>query len=269
MRNRELKVGLLGALVLLVLGGCASTGGGADMTADAPAPAPKVDVKNEVGENGLLTPAAIVARTVEAMGGEAALRAHSSSTSKGKMIIAAMGMEGELTQHAAAPDKMVMVIDTPIGSVNTGYNGEVGWSDNPMTGSSVLEGSPLTQMKQQASFYGPLDYDEHYPSQETTEEVDFNGEMAYRVRMVDVDDNESFLYFSKESALLIGIQATREEGESTVRLSKYMDFGGTKRATVTTLEVQGMEIQNVIETVTFDDVEDGAFEPPDSIKSQL
>ncbi len=70
---------------------------------DTAPPAKKADVRSEVGANGLPTPAALLARYVDAIGGESALRKHQSSTRKGKMAIAAMGMEG--TDHHATPPR--------------------------------------------------------------------------------------------------------------------------------------------------------------------
>src|SRR5262245_47000153 len=105
-RHQSLAVTLATLCVaVLVLGGCASTKGGGGGAAKAPAtakpssapssaPAKKADVKNEVGTNGLPTPNALLARYVDAVGGEATLKKHQSSTRKGKMSIAAMGMEG-------------------------------------------------------------------------------------------------------------------------------------------------------------------------------
>ena len=74
--------------------------------------------------------------------------------------------------YAAAPDKMVMNIETGMGAMNQGYNGEIGWSDNPMTGAQLLDGDQLAGMKLQADFYAPLNYSKHFTAMETLEETD-------------------------------------------------------------------------------------------------
>lgn len=266
-------------LSILVLAGCASTGGGgrepdvARATARKADVEKKADVKDEVGANGLPTPKALLARYVDALGGEQALRKHDSSTRMGKMAIAAMGMEGSTTVHAAAPDKMVMNIETGMGAMNQGYNGEVGWSDNPMTGATVLEGEQLDNMKQQADYHLPLNYAKHFNTMETVEAVDFNGTPAFKMKVVGSSGRESFHYFDKESGLLLGIQGVQAGpmGESEVKISfsDYKDFDGVKMPAKTTLDVQGMQIEQTIDTVTFGDVDPGAFEPPESIKAQI
>jgi hypothetical protein len=262
--------------VALVLGGCASSkGGGSPEPAGAPKdsapPAKKADVKNEVGANGLPTPAALLARYVEAIGGEAALKKHQSSTRKGKMSIAAMGMEGTTTILAAAPDKIVMNIETGMGAMNQGYNGEIGWSDNPMTGPTLLAGDQLAGMKVQADFHAPLNYSKHFTSMETVEETTFEGQAAYKVKLVNSAGKESFQYFAKEGGLLIGQTGIQEgpmgEAEVKTTFSDYKDFGGAKIPGKTVIDMGGMQIEQTVETVTFDDVAATAFEPPAAVKA--
>jgi hypothetical protein len=270
-------------VAVLVLAGCASTKGGgasaktpASKPSSAPAktssaPAKKADVKSEVGANGLPTPAAILARYVDAVGGEAAIKKHQSSTRKGKMAIAAMGMEGQTVIKAAAPDKMVTNIETGMGAMNQGYNGTIGWSDNPMTGAQLLSGDQLETMKTQADFYGPLNYPKHYKSMETVEETTWGGQPAYKVKMVNNAGKEQLQYFAKDSGLFLGLQGMQSGpmGESEVKIvmSDYKDFGGTKIPGKTTIDVAGMQIEQTIESVTYDDVDPAAFEPPAAVKA--
>jgi hypothetical protein len=260
-------------VALLVLGGCASTKGGDGGTAapakDSAPPAKKADVKSEVGANGLPTPAALLARYIDAIGGESALRKHQSSTRKGKMSIAAMGMEGQTTIKAAAPDKMVMNIETGMGAMNQGYNGVIGWSDNPMTGAQLLDGDQLATMKLQADFFGPLNYSKHFTTMETVEETTFNGQAAYKVKLVTTTGRDTFQYFAKDGALLLGSEGVQSGpmGESEVKttFSDYKDFGGSKIPGKVTIDVAGMQIEQTTETVTFDDVDAAAFEPPAAV----
>ena len=187
MRKKSLEILSLAGVLVLLLGGCASTGTavGGSSTSDVAAPAAAPDYKDEVSDNGLPTVRAILARNVEAVGGEDAANAHTSYTAKGKFSLAAMGVDGDVTIHAAAPDKMKMVISTPMGEIQSGYNGEVAWSEDPFSGTRVLEGTEAASAAQQANFYGPLAYDDYYDTQETLEETEFEGEVCYKVKLVD------------------------------------------------------------------------------------
>ena len=272
-RPTTTKVALL-ALFILALGaiGCASSG--APGAGDAPAPAAKPDYTQEMGENGLPTPRALVARFIEAIGGEEAIRAGDQATITGKMRMPAMGMEGSMTLYTKAPNMMNMMIDLGgFGAMNTGYNGEHGWSDNPMTGPQLLEGQMLTEMKRQADFYSELNYDENYPTQETLEEVDWEGSTAYKAKFVDTDGNETIQYFDKESSLLVGTEGkqTSEMGEMDVTtvLSDYQEFGGIKAPSKTVLKMMGMEIEQTVESVSFDPIDDAMFTPPEAIQKLI
>lgn len=267
------RIALL-ALVVLTLGtiGCASTGAGGG--ADAPAAAAKPDYTQEIGENGLPTPRALVARFIEAIGGEEALRSGEYATITGKMRMPAMGMEGSMTLYTKAPNMMNMQIDLGgFGSMNTGYNGEHGWSDSPMTGPQLLEGQMLTEVQRQADFYSELNYDENYPTQETLEEVEWEGSTAYKVRLADADGNETTQYFDKESSLLVGTEGkqTSEMGEMEVTtvLSDYQEFGPVKAPTKTVLKMMGMEIEQSVESVSFDPIDDAKFAPPEAIQKLI
>ena len=182
-----------------------------------------------------------------------------------------MGMEGTTTMYAAAPDKMVMNIETAMGAMNQGTNGEIAWSDNPMTGAQLLAGEQLAGMKQQADFYAPLNYSKHFTTMETVEATDFNGQPAYKVKLVNAAGRESFEFFAKDTGLLLGMQGVQAGpmGENEVKLafSDYKDFGGVKIPGKTTIDVAGMQIEQTVETVTFDDVDPAAFEPPASVKA--
>ncbi|MDX1382612.1 MAG: hypothetical protein R3190_03155 [Thermoanaerobaculia bacterium] len=271
MRRRAVEFLSLAAVLLLLLSACASTGGGGG-GADAAAPAAP-DYREEMGDNGLPTPRALYARYVEAIGGEDAIRAHTSSVSKGKFKLAAMGVEGDLTIHAMAPNRMHMVIETPMGSMENGYDGKVAWSVNPFTGDEILEGSAAAQARAQADYYLPLNYAAHYPTSETVEETEFGGQAAYKVKLVDAEGGESVQYFAKDSSLIIGSEVTQQgpagAAEVTITISDYQDFDGLMVATKQVMSVQGMDIENVIESVTYDGLSEADFELPDSIKSKL
>ena len=267
MRKRTLETLGLGVLLLLLVAGCASTS--AAPAADVPAPAPAPDYSAEVGDNGLPTVRALLTRYTDAIGGKEAIESHSSWTAKGKFSLAAMGVTGDVTIQAAAPDQVKMVIETAMGNIAQGYNGEVAWSDDPFGGARVLDGAARAAAQQQANFYGPLNYDAYWETQETIEEADFEGESCYKVRLVDSEGNETTQYFSKESSLLVGQEALQDGAEVKVVLSDYKDFGGVSNAAKTVIHAQGIEIENMIETVTYDDVEPEAFELPASIKALL
>ncbi|MXW02910.1 MAG: hypothetical protein F4X59_13215 [Holophagales bacterium] len=224
----------------------------------------------------LPSPEEIVARYIEALGGEEAIRAHSSRTVNGGVEIPAMGMSGQTTAYFIAPDKMIVKGEMPgMGENVQAYNGEIGWVENPMAGAQVLEGDMLDQMKRQARFYADLERADLFPQQTTAGEAEWDGQAAYQLDVVDVDGNEMSQYFAKETGLLIGAEGTQttEMGamEVAITIGDYEEFGGVLIATSTSTNLvsMAMEIIATIESVTFDDVDPSVFEPSEAIKALL
>lgn len=131
----------------------------------------------------------------------------------------------------------------------------------------------LTEVQRQADFYSELNYDENYPTQETLEEVDWEGSAAYKVRFVDADGKETIQYFDKESSLLVGTEGTQtsEMGEMDVTtvLSDYQEYGPVKAPSKTVLKMMGMEIEQSVESVSFDPIDDSKFAPPEAIQKLI
>ncbi len=224
----------------------------------------------------LPSPGEIRARYIEAVGGEKALRAHTSRTVKGTFEMPAMGMSGPTTSYAAAPDKFISRTEIPgMGEIVQAYNGEIAWLENPMQGAQILEGEMLAQVKREARFYAALEQDDLFSEQTTAGETEWDEQAAYQVDVVDVDGNEASQYFAKETGLLIGAVTTQasEMGtmEVNITMSDYKEFGAVMLPTSTSMNMvsMGMEMIQTVESVTFDDVDPSVFEPSDAIKALL
>ena len=218
----------------------------------------------------------IIARHIEALGGEAAIRAHASITTQGAFEIPAMGMSAATTIYQIAPDKGIVRISMPgMGETVQAYNGEIGWIEDAMQGNRVLEGAELGAIKRQLGMHSELKYGEHYPERTTAGEAEWNGQAAYQVDLVDADGTESSRYFSIETGLLIGEEGsiTTDMGPSATNTtwSDYKEFGGMMFATsaTTNLVAMGMDFIQTVESVTFDDVDPSVLEPSDAIKALL
>ncbi len=250
----------------LILGACSAR------NADLP---PPQEVAEEIPPPRELTEEEkIVARFVEAMGGEEAIRAHSSATIKAAFDLPAMGVSGDTTIYTMAPDKYFESTNMAgFGETLQVYNGEIGWAEDPMQGTRLLDGRMLKDAARNARFYAELEYDEIYPGQQAAGETEWNGQAAYQLDLVDTDGNESSHYFAKDTGLLIGIETTQTSEMGTVDVtissSDYKEFGGLMAPSRVAISFMGMEMTQTIESVTYDDVDESVFEPSDSIKALL
>lgn len=227
---------------------------------------------HEVGENGLPIPKVLLHRHVQALGGESAIRAYKSRTVSGKFLMPAFGVEGDLQTVAEASGKIATTVNMgDFGISGNGYDGVTGWDINPMTGNKVLQGQALEAAAKQADFYADLHHGLNAMKQETVEIASLQGNAAYRVRLEQADGEESFLFFSKETGLLVGTDSMLRTPTGPVptsnRFSEYSEFGGVKVATRITTQQAGIESVIEINSVTFDDVSKDAFELPVVIKA--
>ncbi|MDA1369882.1 MAG: hypothetical protein O2971_03850 [Proteobacteria bacterium] len=252
---RRLNAFFLVFILLGVLAACAQTGGS--------------DYRDEVGANGLLTPRAVLARYVAALGGEQVIRSHTSTTIQGRFVLSAFGMEGAASIYARAPNHLSQVIELPgLGTILAGYNGVVGWSVDPLQGSSALEGEALADLVQQSDYYLPLNL-ALSPGQETQELTRVNGMEAYKVKLTDDRGKDTFLYFATDSGLLLrtDVVTTTPVGAvpTTTYFAEYRDFGGYMQPTVISIDAAGQEFSIEVDNVSFDDVANSRFVPPPGI----
>ena len=248
--------------VILLLVSCAQTSGGGGQ-----------DYRDEVGANGLLTPRAIFARYVDAIGGEAVIRSHTSTTINGRFVLAAFGIKGSATIHSRAPNHVAQIIELPgLGAIQNGYNGEIGWTVDPIQGNSLLEGDALTDLLQQSDYYLPLNLGLS-PGLVTEEIVTNIGEDAYKVKLTDERGKDSFLYFDVSSGLLVRSDAvaTTPLGEIpvTTYLSDYESYDGYLQPSSLTISQAGQEFSIEVDSVEFDAVSEADFEPPNEIQALL
>jgi hypothetical protein len=263
LRSLELKnLGRLVTVFTVVVGLIACSG----------SPQSSVNL-NETGSNGLLTPAAIYGRYVQALGGESVIRSHRSTTQRGRFIISAFGLEGQATIYSAAPNMTTQTIELPgLGTIRSGYNGEVGWNLDPLQGNSVLEGNALNELVERSDYYLPLNLAADTES-ETIEITQVNGEDAYRVSSTSASGSVAMLYFSVESGLMVRttLNATTPLGVIPVvqTINSYGDYDGYKIANSISIDQAGQEVSLEIDAITFDDVPEGAFDLPTAIQSML
>ena len=217
----------------------------------------------------------IIALYVKALGGETAIRSHTSRLMKGEMEMPGMGgdpMVASMLIYSAAPNKMLAEIEVPdFGQVRQGYDGTIAWSIDPMSGPNILPAEQIEQMKEQTDFYGEINFDQRFKSMESLDERDFDGIKCYAVKMVDLKDAESTYLFEVESGLLRGTMQTEETQMGPMEMTninkEYKEFGGVKFPVRTEIEIMGMTRIMRFSDVQLDGVKDEVFALPDEIKA--
>lgn len=228
------------------------------------APAPKADVPEAKD---------IIAKYIKALGGETAIRSHTSRMMKGEMELPQMGT-APMVIYAAAPNKMVIELDIPdFGHVSQGFDGTIAWSIDPMSGANILPDEQVQEMKDQTDFYGEINFDKRFKSMETIDQRDFDGVKCYALKMVDTNDNESTYCFEVESGLLRGTTQTQDTQMGPMEMTninkEFKEFGGVKFPVHTEISIAGMARVMKFSEIELDNVKPEMFALPDEVKAKV
>lgn len=142
LRRLAIVTGVVLALGFRALGQSPAKNASAPATTAAPA-APTADQ--------------ILNRYVEATGGRAAWQKLTSRVSTGTIDAPSMNLSGTIEIHEKAPNRVLAVIAIAGASFRQGFDGTVGWTDDPQNGLREQSGAELAEARRDADFYHPLD----------------------------------------------------------------------------------------------------------------
>ncbi|MDX1953259.1 MAG: hypothetical protein SFY81_13845 [Verrucomicrobiota bacterium] len=244
-----------------------------------PSHATETTAQKEEGKTALVnTPLpraeTILSNYVEKLGGKSNFLNHTSHHMKGKVETPGQGINGTLNVFAAKPNKLVARVELEgIGPIVQGYNGKIGWSINPLTGPTILEGKALEDMVRQADFYNVLHQLDDYKSLETVTKTNFEGRASYKLRLVRKNGEEIFEYYDVETGLQSGYTGTQETqfGPVTVTtvIGDYKKFGDITLPTKMIQKMSGLQQVMTFESVESDKVPDSVFDLPPEITALL
>ena len=206
------------------------------------------------------TPATIVARYVEAIGGEQALRAVTSRITEGQFDNG-RGLNTRYRVIEVSPNKRVTIIGTePIGSTGgsgRGYDGTNGWDKNFIgTGLRTLEGRELADAARDADLLRPLHLLDDCSAATVESQRDLDILKCTNKNGVPISFS-----FNKKTGLLdgqdIGVRGV------TIHYADYRAIDGVRLPFTTRLEVPGATIQyNALSIVHNPPVDPKVFQKP-------
>jgi hypothetical protein len=167
----------------------------------------------------------IISRYIQATGGEAAYRKLTSRVTKATFILPDMqNLTGTAEIYEKAPNKSLVVLNFPgLGVSREGYDGMVGWSQEPQAEVRVMTGTELASTKVDADFYKEIRLVELFPnlSFKGTEKV--GSKTTYKLEGVSKDGYSEAMYFDVESGLLVRTDSVEESPEGKTVLEIYYD----------------------------------------------
>lgn len=237
------------------------------------AAAPLAAQVERTAEESLPAAQELVGRYHEAMG-VANFANVQSMYSQGELAIPAAGITGTLEIWQGRPNRTLMRASVPnYGDVHTGFTGEVGWSLDPMEGARLLDGPEADQAQDDAHFDSHLRTPELIDSMTTLERTTLSGYDCYKVRTVWKTGRITQDCFSADTGLLVGSlrthQAPTGPADALIIYEEYQVFGDVRMPTRITTQVNGIDQVITLRSVTFNQVEDSAFEPPAGITALI
>lgn len=216
----------------------------------------------------------IIDRHVAAVGGRDAVLAHTSSRVTGTFAMPSVGIEGTLVVNAAAPNLNMTRVEIPgLGTILSGFDGEVGWSVDPNLGPRLLEGMELAATREGSSQLAAVRDPSLFDVRETVERTEINDEPCFKVRLVWKSGRETFDCYSIETGLLIGGTSRQESPmgaiETVTLLEDYREFDGVRSATRIRQQMLGQEQIMTLDSVEYDVVDPADFIPPEPIRALI
>ena len=216
----------------------------------------------------------VVARHLKAMGGAGAFKAVQSMHAKGTLSMVAQGLAGDIEVFSARPNKQLLRTEIPgLGRIETGYDGKVGWSIDPVTGATLLSGRQLAELMDDAWFDSPLYPAEHVKDVTTVAREQFDNRAAYRVKVTLASGSEQFEFFDVETGLQLGTESRRESQLGVAPITSvvrdYKPFGGLMLPTTLVQKMLGFEHVVTLASYEFNAVPPETFALPPQIKALI
>jgi len=174
----------------------------------------------------------IMAKTIAAMGGEAALRKLSSRVMKFDLDFEQQGVKGYGTSYSKAPNMLstettLTALGKPIANIFEYFDGTSGGQTVSFAPEDVYSGKRLEDIKLQNAFYGLLDWKSGLKSSEVTGTDKVNGEDVYIVVLRPEKASEFTYYISTKSFLPLKRSSVLVSSTSEVTLPMsevYSDY---------------------------------------------
>jgi hypothetical protein len=215
-----------------------ANGAGGPATSAGPTSAMEPHGARQTGakaEQGSPTPDvdAILDRYIKALGGKEAIDNVTSQVSTGTFEAPDAGLSGPAEQYSKAPNKFFQKLTiSGMGVIQQGYDGKVGWSQDPVTGLRDLEGAELAQTLRLSDIHRDIKLKQLYQTLKAAGKEKVGDRDTYVIEAVPPDGKPEKLYFDVSSGLLVrqDLVTISPQGEvpAQIYFEDYRDAGGIK-----------------------------------------
>jgi hypothetical protein len=173
-------------------------------------------------------------------------------------------------------DKLRVDVDmSGAGKEMQGVNGDIGWADSTMTGTRLVTGKELDQLKSQADMRQYYDPNAIYEKMEMAEPVTVDGEERYVLKLTTKNGDVKEEHYSVTSGLKLKskmtIQSAMGEIPIETNFSDYQEKGGIKHPMkIAQVLPNGMMMEfEVTKMEVNPEFKDGTFDLPEKVKKMV
>lgn len=216
----------------------------------------------------------IVAKNIEARGGEAAFKKIQTLKADVSMSMAQAGMEMNMAITMKRPQKVHVVIEVMGAKIVQAYDGKSGWSINPMMGSDKpqqMSEEELKDVRENANMDGDfIDYKAKGTKLDYLGTADVDGTTAYKIKVTKKDGTEKMVYVDAISFLEIKEERSTNMGgqafDAEFVYGDYRAVDGIQFPMLLETRVQGQTVMSMTWTKveTNVKVDDSLFVMPTS-----
>lgn len=170
--------------------------------------------------------------------------------------------------YAKAPNKLLVMQNIQgIGEVTQGYDGQVGWRQDPFQGTRELDDVELANLKREATFNADLKWRELYEKVELMGTEKVGEQQAYVIRLTPRVGKPITRYYDTQTFLLLRSDSVQEGPQGTIPVETYFSdyrqvdgvkvpFQVTQKTSIGDGVVKLTEVKNNVE------IDDAKFAKP-------
>jgi zinc protease len=210
----------------------------------------------------------IVELYVKAIGGREPLIKQKSRFQSATIELSPMGVKGTVESFSRSDDRLLIKTSLAgIGDILLGFDGQKGWTTNPIQGARVLDGRELLQTKRMAMFAREISFDKLYTSMRVRGVEPVGDRQAYVIVASTTGLPDDILYFDTETGLMLRsdtITVTPEgEQPSSSFYEDYRAIEGSKIPHKVRAKTSAFEILTVVTEVKYNvPIDDAKFVQP-------
>jgi zinc protease len=215
---------------------------------------------------GKMTAEQIIEKSIQAVGGRAAMSKIKSTVMKGTLQM--QGVSGNFEVYQKAPNKYLFVQNLQgVGELKQGFDGKVGWAHDPFSGIRNLEGAELEMTKREATHNAALYWKQLYKKVELLGTRKVGSGTAYAIRMTPTKGKPVTQYFDTKNFLLVRVDVVVESPQGTIAtetyFSNYRPVNGVKTPFMLKQRVSSIEVTlQVTEVKNNVPISDSIFKKP-------